>query len=380
MGEQFTIGIEEEYQIIDPETRDLSSSSDLIFEKAKGILGEQVKPEMHQCMIEVGTGICRNAQEAQDDLFRLRRTIVDLAAEKNLKIAAASTHPFAHWMGQKITDHAHYTKLLEDMQVLSRSLLIFGMHVHVCVEEREVAIHIMNAARYFLPHLLTLSTSSPFWRGIETGLKSYRCEIFKKYPRTEIPDYFNSLSEYNEFVNLLLKTNCIDSPKKIWWDLRLHPLYPTLEFRICDIPTRAKDSIALAALMQAIVVKLYKLIKSNLGFRLYRRLLVQENKWRALRYGLDGKLIDFGKQAEVPVADLIYELVAFVDDVVDELGSREHVNHVFKILEERTSAERQLAIFRETGDLTKVVDHLIDETIRDCRIETGSPEKTVTPA
>jgi glutamate---cysteine ligase / carboxylate-amine ligase len=366
MAEKFTIGIEEEYQIINPDSRDLESSADRIYEPAKKELGEQVKPEMHQCMLEVATNVCANTKELREDLFHLRHTMTATAKDQGLSIVAASTHPFANWAGQKITEHAHYVKLVEDMQVLSRSLLIFGMHVHVAVEDREVAIQIMNAARYFLPHLLALSTSSPFWRGIETGLKSYRCEIFKKYPRTEIPDYFNSLSEYQNYIDLLVKTNCIDSPKKIWWDLRMHPNYPTLEFRICDIPTRARDSIALAALMQAIVVKLYKLIKSNLGFRLYRRILIQENKWRALRYGIDGKLIDFGKQQEVPVADLIAELVEFVDDVVDDLGSRQEINDIFKILEEKTSADRQVAVYHETGDLKKVVDHLIEETMRDC--------------
>jgi len=366
MGEKFTIGIEEEYQIVDPVTRDLTSSAEMIFEPAHKLLGDQVKPEMHQCMLEVATGVCATAKDARKDLFNLRKTLIELAREKDLAIVAASTHPFGCWTGQKITDAEHYTKLVEDMQMLSRSLLIFGFHTHVQIEDREVALQIMNAARYFLPHLLALSTSSPFWRGIETGLKSYRCEIFKKYPRTEIPDYFNSLSEYQNYLNLLLKTNCIDSPKKIWWDLRMHPIYPTIEFRICDIPTRAEDTIALAALMQAIVVKLYKLIKSNLGFRLYRRLLIQENKWRALRYGLDGKLIDFGKEEEVPVADLVLEILAFVDDVVDDLGSREEVNQIHRILKEKTSADRQIKIFRETGDLKKVVDYLIQETAMDC--------------
>jgi glutamate---cysteine ligase / carboxylate-amine ligase len=366
MGETFTIGIEEEYQIVNPETRDLQSSGDAIFKAGHKILGDKIKPEMHQCMIEVGTKVCRNAAEAREDLFQLRRTISDLAQDQGCKIVAASSHPFAQWMDQTITENSHYVKLVEDMQVLSRSLLIFGMHVHVQVEDRETAIHIMNAARYFLPHLLALSTSSPFWRGVDTGLKSYRCEIFKKYPRTEIPDHFTSLSEYQNYLALLLKTNCIDSPKKIWWDMRLHPVYPTIEYRICDIPTRAEDTIALAALMQAITAKCYKLIKSNLGFRLYRRLLIQENKWRALRYGINGKLIDFGKQEEVPVRDLIHELVEFVDDVVDPLGSRAEMAHIIKMLDEKTSADRQIAVYRETGDFKKVVDHLMEETMRDC--------------
>jgi carboxylate-amine ligase len=212
--------------------------------------------------------------------------------------------------------------------------------------------------------VLALSTSSPFWSGRDTGLKSYRSELFKKFPRTDIPDYFTSYSEYENFVNLLVKTNCIDNAKRIWWDLRVHPIYPTLEYRVCDIPTRADDTIAIAALFQAITAKLYKLIKLNLGFRLYRRALIQENKWRAIRYGLDGRLIDFGKQMEMPARDLIGELIGFVDDVVDELGSRDEINHLYDILGRGTSADQQIKIYRETGDLKQVVDFLIVETMR----------------
>ncbi|MBY0551636.1 MAG: carboxylate-amine ligase [Candidatus Obscuribacterales bacterium] len=373
MIRDFTIGIEEEYQLVDQQTGDLSSTVDSIYGELVDLLGEQVKPEMHQCMIEVGTNICDTAKEARQDLFHLRNTVARVAESQGLAIVAASTHPFANWAGQKISDNERYHKLVEDMQILSRSLLIFGMHVHVALEDREIAIQIMNAARYFLPHLLALTTSSPFWRGMETGLKSYRCEIFKKYPRTEIPDYFNSRGEYDAFINLLVKTNCIDNGKRIWWDLRPHPIYPTLEFRICDIPTRAEDSIAIAALCQAIVAKLHKLIKSNLGFRLYRRALIQENKWRALRYGLEGKLIDFGKQTEVPVKDLIYELMDFVDDVVDDLGSRKEINHIQSILKNGTSAERQIQVFKDSGgDYKAVVDHLIAETMADVRTNTAN--------
>src|SRR5262245_4195619 len=367
MSQQFTIGIEEEFQIVDPETRDLRSHVSEILEQGRMLLGEQVKPEMHQCMIEVGTGICKNIHEARHDLFNLRRVISELANRQGLKIVAASTHPFAHWAGQKISDHDRYQKILEDMQVLSRSLLIFGLHVHVGMEDRETAIHIMNAARYFLPHILSLSTSSPFWMGWETGLKSYRCEIFKKFPRTDIPDYFPSWGEYQSFVDLLIKTGCIDNARRICWDLRVHPVYPTLEFRVCDIPTRANDTIAIAALIQAVTAKLYKLIKLNLGFRLYRRILIQENKWRAVRYGLDGKMIDFGKQTEVPTRDLIHELMAFVDDVVDDLGSRKEINHIYNILRDGTSSDRQLSVYHETGDLRRVVDHVMEETMRDVR-------------
>jgi carboxylate-amine ligase, YbdK family len=359
----FTLGIEEEFQIIDPETRELRSHITEMIEEGRMILGEQVKPEMHQSMIEIGTGICNNIQEARADLIKLRRTVSTLAGSKGLRIAAASTHPFSSWKDQKITPDQHYEALINEMQFLAQSLLIFGMHVHIGIDDREAQIHLMNASRYFLPHLLALSTSSPFWIGIQTGLKSYRSEVFKKFPRTDIPDYFSSYSEFDNYVNLLLKTGCIDKPKKIWWDVRPHPLFPTLEFRICDIPSRVDEVIALAALIQAIIAKLYKLYRMNMGFRLYRRALIQENKWRAVRWGLDGKLIDFGKQKEVPVRDLIHELLDFVDDVVDELGSRKEIEYIHTILENGTSADRQLKKFEETKDLNAVVDQLIAETM-----------------
>jgi len=236
------------------------------------------------------------------------------------------------------------------------------LHVHVGVEDREAAIHLMNAARYFLPHILALSTNSPFWLGMDTGLKSYRCKVFDKFPRTNIPDYFQSWAEYDNFVNLLVKTNCIDNAKKIWWDIRPHPNFPTLEFRICDVPMRADETIAIAALIQATVAKLYKLYEANQGFRLYRRALIMENKWRALRYGIEGKLIDFGKKIEVPERDLIHEYLDIIDDVVDELGSREEINYIHRMLEQGTGADRQLRVFQETGDLKKVVDYIICET------------------
>lgn len=363
MFEEFTLGIEEEFQIVDPKTRELKSHVSEILEEGRMILGEQVKPEMIQAQIEVGTGVCRNIQEARDDITRLRSIISHLARKKDLEIVAASTHPISQWKEQKIYDDPHYDLLIEELQMVARSLLIFGVHVHVGIKDRERQIHIMNAARYFLPHVLALSTSSPFWLGINTGLKSYRSEVFKKFPRTDIPDHFDSYQSFQRYVDLLTRTNSITNPKKIWWDVRPHPIFPTLEFRVCDIPTRVDDTIAIAALFQAIVAKLYKLIDKNLGFRLYRRMLIQENKWRAVRWGLDGKLIDFGKQKEVPVRDLILELLEFVDDVLDDLGSRREVEHIHTILERGTSADEQLQVFRETNDLKAVVDRLIERTV-----------------
>jgi carboxylate-amine ligase len=360
---EFTIGIEEEFQIIDPATRELRSRVNEMLEEGRMLLGEQIKPEMHQSMVEVGTGICRNVTEARQDVIRLRRTIAELARKNGLAIAAASTHPISHWADQRITEHERYAQLIEEIQHVARALLIFGLHVHVGVADKEAAIAVMNAARYMLPHVLALSTSSPFWIGRNTGLKSYRSEVFKQFPRTDIPDYFNSWSEFENYVNLLIRTGCIDNGKKIWWDVRPHPFFPTLEFRVCDIPSRVDETIAIAALFQAITAKLYKLYRQNLGFRLYRRALIQENKWRAVRYGLDGKLIDFGKQKEVPVRALIRELLEFVDDVVDELGSREEITYVYTILEQGSSADRQLRVYQETGDLRAVVDMLMKETV-----------------
>ncbi len=365
MAQEFTLGIEEEFQIVDPNTRELRSRVAEILDEGMMLLGEQLKPEMHQSMVEVGTGICHNIQEARADVVRLRRTVATLAHKKNLRIVAASTHPFSHWKDQEITPNERYFQLIEEMQQLARALSIYGLHVHVGIENRDDAIHIMNAARYFLPHILALTTSSPFWIGRNTGLKSYRSEVFKQFPRTGIPDYFGSSSEFDNYVKLLVKTGCIDNGKKIWWDLRPHPVFPTLEFRICDLPAKVDEVIAVAALFQAVVAKLYKLLRQNMGFRLYRRMLIEENKWRAVRYGLDGKLLDLGKQAEVPVRSLILELLEFVDDVVDELGSRSELEYVHTILREGTSADRQLRIFQETnGDLHAVVDNLIAETLQ----------------
>jgi carboxylate-amine ligase len=369
MKPSFTLGIEEEYQTVDPETRDLRSHIHAeILEKGKLILQERVKAEMHQSVVEVGTSVCANIQEAKTELKKLRREMIRLSRENGLRLASAATHPFADWRVQEVTVDDRYKNIVEDMQLVARANLIFGLHVHVGIEDRETAIHMMNHARYFVPHLLALSTNSPFWLGMETGLKSYRCKVFDKFPRTNMPDFFPSWGEYENYVKLLIKTNSIDNAKKIWWDIRPHPFFTTLEFRVCDIPMRVDETIALAALIQATVAKLYKLYESNQGFRLYRRSLLMENKWRAARYGIDGKLIDFGKQMEVPERDLIEEYLAFVDDVLDELGSREEVEYIREIMKNGTGADRQLQVYRETGDMKAVVDYIIEET------ETGVEE------
>ena len=358
----FTIGVEEEFQIVDPQTRELKSHIQQILEDGKMILAENVKAEMHQSVVEMGTDICRDIKDAREQVTKLRTNLAKLAMKNGLRIAASGTHPFSHWQDQKITEHPRYKEIVDDMQQVARANLIFGLHVHIGVEDREVAIHIMNAARYFLPHIFALSTNSPFWLGRNTGFKSYRSKVFDRFPRTGIPDYYNGVSEYDKFVDLLIKTKCIDNAKKIWWDIRVHPHFKTLEFRVCDIPMRVDETIALTAIMQAIVAKLHKLIKQNLGFRLYRRALIAENKWRAARYGINGKLIDFGKKEEVEFNILAGELLDFIDDVVDELGSHDEVNYIKKILEMGTGADRQIEIWNQTQDTKKVVDFIIEET------------------
>jgi carboxylate-amine ligase len=358
-----SIGIEEEYQTVDPVTRDLRSHIHAeMVQKGKLLLAERVKPEMHQSVVEIGTGVCRNIQEARDEIRMIRRQIITLAKENGLRLSAGGTHPFAQWREQEIYPDDRYHTIVEDLKMVARANLIFGLHVHIGVEDRETAIQLMNSARYFLPHLLALSANSPFWLGMETGLRSYRCKVFDKFPRTNIPDLYQSWSEFENYVNLLIHTNCIDNAKKIWWDIRPHPHFPTLEFRVCDMPMRLDETIAIAALCQAILAKLYRLHEQNLTFRHYSRSLIMENKWRAARYGLDGKMIDFGKQTEVAARRLIEEILEFVSDVAPELGSQEEIGYVRRILENGNGAERQLRVFHETGDLKKVVDYMIEET------------------
>jgi len=362
MAHAFTIGVEEEFQIVDPDTWALRSHVSELLTASAPSLGDQIKRELHQSIVEVGTKICADVTELEDEVCRIRRELSQSAESVGLRIAAAGTHPFSNWKDQILSPGERYENIVEELQQLARSLLIFGLHIHVAVPDKASTIELLNEARYFLPHLLALSTSSPFWQGRDTGLKSYRTTVFRRFPRRGIPEHFDSWTEYEAYLDMLVELHCIDNGKKIWWDLRPHPVFGTLEFRICDVPTSPRVSVALAALAQALVVKLYRLRRSNLGFRIYPRALVEENKWRAARYGMDGRLIDFGKRTEVPMRDLALELLAFVDDVADELGSRKALDYVHTIVKEGTSADRQLQVYRETGDLRAVVRWLVDET------------------
>jgi carboxylate-amine ligase len=306
---------------------------------------------------------------AREQVVRLRSQLASTAARSGLKIASAGTHPFSHWFDQHITEGERYATIIKDMQQVARANLIFGLHVHVGIPDRATAIHVMNQTRYFLPHLYALSTNSPFWVGRNTGLKGYRLKVFERFPRTGTPDAFESLSEYEDFLRLLIKTGCVDNAKKIWWDIRLHPFFDTLEIRICDAQSRVDDTLAVAALIQAIVVKLHKLQQANLSFRIYRRRLIDENRWRASRYGLEGKMIDFGREIEVETRELFDEFLEFVAKEVDELGTHREIAHVEKLLREGTGADRQIVAWERAHNMHDVVDLIVDETYQGLNID-----------
>lgn len=354
----FTVGIEEEYMVLDPKTRELKSHEQKIVQEGEKIIKDKVKAEMHQAVVEVGTDICQDIDDAYVDVANLRKTISNIAGDLGLWVGASGTHPFSHWESQLITDHARYSDIVKELQEAARSNLIFGLHVHVGMQNREMAIHIANSARYFLPHIFALSTNSPFWEGRQTGYKSFRTKIFDKFPRTGIPDFFESIEAYDNYIKILVKTNCIDNAKKIWWDLRVHPFFNTVEFRICDVPLTVQETITIAALFQGICAKLYKLRTQNLNFIIYPRMLINENKWRASRYGIEGSMIDFGKETEVNTRVLIYELLDFIDDVAGPLGIKNTIGYVHKILEDGTGADRQLKVFEQTQSLPAVVDYI----------------------
>lgn len=358
-----TLGIEEEYQIVDPATGELKSYITQILDADGHITVEDVQPELHQSVVEVGSSVCRTPAEIREELVRLRGAVMDLAAKDGLKILAAGTHPFSSWMDQEITPLERYLGVEQDLQDLARKNLIFGMHVHVGIEDPEFLIDAMTVSRYFLPHILALSTSSPFWIGRNTGLKSYRSVQWRNFPRTGVPPTFETYADYSKIVRMLVNANAIPDASKIWWDVRPHHLYPTLEFRICDMCTRVEEAVCIAAIFQALVAKLWKLRRDNMSFRVYPLALIEENKWRAVRYGVEGKLLDLGQESERPAKDVIRELVSwFLDDVVDDLGTRKEVEYAFEILDHGTSADRQIETFERTGDLKAVVEQLVAET------------------
>lgn len=369
-----TLGVEEEYQVVDPDTCLLHPYITEVLQDGR-ITVKGIKPELHQSTVEVGTEVCENIQEVRSEIVRLRKAVTQLAGQHGLAIISSGTHPISCWTDCQITPMERYLGLEEDLQDLARRNLIFGTHVHVGIEDRAFLIDTMAAARYFLPHLLALSSSSPFWMGRNTGLQSYRSIVWRPFPRSGMPPAFFTWADYEHLVSTLVRAHSMEDPSKLWWDIRPSHFYPTLEFRICDMGTRVDEVVCLAALTQAIVAKMWKLRRDNLTFRPYSQALLQENKFRAARYGLEGNLIDLGKGTEVSTRLMIEEMVDFVDDVVDDLGSRADVEYVAQIFEEGTSADRQLRVYAEEQDLKAVVRHLIEETGRGCCEEEASPPR-----
>ncbi len=368
----FTIGIEEEYLLVDPETRDLAIDvPEALMTECQRRLEAQVSPEFLQSQIEVGTRVCGNVKQAAQELARMRRTVAEVAAEHGLAPIAASTHPFASWYRQKHTDKERYHVLAKDMQAVARRLLICGMHVHVGLGDDELRIDLLGQVSYFLPHLLALSTSSPFWQGEDTGLKSYRISVFDELPRSGLPESFESYGEYVRHVDILIRAGVIEDATKLWWDVRPSARFPTLELRIPDVCTRLRDGIAVAAMYVCVLRMLYRLKRNNQRWRRYSNMLIQENRWRAQRYGYAEGLIDFGIGEIVPYADLLEEMIDLVRVDALALDCLPEVEHARKIITAGTSAHRQLAAYNQALEngadkqqaLEKVVDFLIEETV-----------------
>jgi len=368
----FTIGIEEEYLLVDRASRDLASDPPAaMMSECQALLERQVSPEFLRAQIEVGTTVCHTVAEARSQLAHLRRVVADVAARHGLAPIAAATHPFAEWHRQKTTDRERYTLLARDIQAPARRLVICGMHVHVGLADPELRIDLMGQATYFLPHLLALSTSSPFWGGEDTGLKSYRIAVFDEMPRTGLPELFESWGEFERHLKVMVNAGLIEDGTKLWWDLRPSVRFPTLEMRIPDVCTRLDDAISIAALFLCLLRMLWRLKRSNQRWRRYAAILVNENRWRAQRYGFDEGLVDFGKGRIVPYADLLEEIIELVAEDAEFFGCRKEVEAAREILARGTSAHRQLATYQAAlargadaeEALGAVVDMLIEETV-----------------
>jgi carboxylate-amine ligase len=368
----FTIGIEEEYLLVDQDTRDLvQEKPPALFKKLEESLRGQVSPEFLRSQIEIGTRVCKSLQEARDELVHLRTTVGRLAGEFGLAPIAASTHPFAHWQQQQHTDKERYNLLARDLQQVGRRLVICGMHVHVAIEDEDLRIDLLGQAPYFLPHLLALSTSSPFWEGTQTGLKSYRLAVFDELPRTGIPHQFSSWSEYQRTVDLLVNAGLIEDATKLWWDMRPSARFPTLEMRITDVCPLVEDGIAIAALFRCVLRMLYRLRRQNQRWRHYPPFLIRENRWRAQRYGIEKGMVDFGKGEVVPFSTLLDELIDLVAEDAAFFGCTAEIAHARTIVQRGTSADRQLARYEsvkklggsEQAALVSVVDGIVEETV-----------------
>ncbi len=367
-----TIGIEEEYFVVDLETRDLVDDlpESLLHELEHPPTGT-TSPEFLRSQVEIGTAIAADLDELDEHLRTMRRFVSDTVSRYDMAIISASTHPFAEWSRQRHTDRERYNLLEEALQGVVRRLLICGMHVHVGIDDEDLRVELMNQVTYFLPHLLALSGSSPFWHGVDTGLKSYRTAVFRSMPRTGLPDEFNSWSDYQHHIEVLVGTGVIEDASKLWWDIRPSSRYPTLEMRSTDICTRVDDALAIAAAYQSLLAMLYRLRTENRRWRTYSRMLIQENNWRAQRYGVDQSLIDFGRGELVAMSDLAQELIEIVRTEATDIGALGHLERIRTIVEEGTSADRQRVVYdaaiadgvEPVDALRRVVDHLIVETV-----------------
>jgi carboxylate-amine ligase len=366
MAARFTIGIEEEFQMVDRQTGQLSPRIHTILEKGHAIFGEQIKAEMLQSTVELISDIMPDIPTARQEMQAQRSRLAQLVGEERLALVSAGTHPTALWQNEFRSQFVRYEELEEEYQDVARSILIFGLHVHIGIENQEAAVILMNQVRSWLPHLLAISTNSPFWAGRNTGLKSYRSAVWKPFPRSGVPEVFPAWSDFDNYVQTLIKTGCIDDGKRIWWDIRPHPFFSTIEFRICDMPATLDDTIALAALCQALIAKLTWLNKNNLWAPMLSCHFIEENKWHAMRSGLDAEVIDFAQGRRLSMRVSIAELLDFVDDVVDDLGSRREMNYVRKLLEDPrgTGADRQVAVYEGTGSIDALIRFLMEQTMQ----------------
>jgi len=368
----FTIGVEEEYLVVDRETRDLIKSPPPAMWKAiNEVVGEAATHEFLKAQIEIRTGVCTKVSEARNEVAQLRRDLSSIVTEYGGALIASSTHPFANWAHQETTEDDRYLRLADDFQQVARQLVICGMHVHVGIEDPDLRIDLMNQVKYMLPHMLALSTSSPFWDGVPTGLMAYRLVIFQNLPRTGIPEEFDSWAEYERYVEILVGAGLIEDASKLWWDIRPSSRFPTLEMRVSEVCTRLEDAMTIAAIYQCMLGYLYRLRRNNQRWRVYSPGIIEENIWRAQRYGTDGSLVDFGKGQLVPMADLIEEFIEVLAQDAIEFDVREEIRHARDIVQNGTSAHRQLAIYEssladgasEEEALKAVVDELIVDSM-----------------
>ncbi len=368
---RFSLGIEEEFQLVHRNTGELCSCAQSVLEKSAPYFEKNIKPEMLQSMVEFVSDTLPDITAARKELYTSRALLSRLAEEEGLALVSAGTHPTAAWREQVRTEHERYFEIEKEYQDVGRSILIFGLHVHVGIEDKELALTIMNQVRTWLPQLLAISSNSPFWNGRMTGLKSYRSVVWKRFPRSGMPELFVSRSHFDQYVQHLVEMQCIDNGKKIWWDIRPHPFFDTLEFRVCDMPATIEDTLALAALCQALVAKLAQLNARGVEVPTLRRDYIEENKWRAMRYGLDAEVLDFVQRRQLSMRNSIREMLDIVNDVVDDLGSRREMNYLRALLElpQGTGADRQIALYQESGDVQKVNQFLMEQTMQDVTLE-----------